>query len=118
MKNKNVQRRPIDEARVDKQLKRLFSSVRYGMADPLLVKYRSRFNKGLSERGKPIFFETKNNVLSLGKKLEILCLYGDYRLVKVDRKPKAGQNVVNNSDTKTIKQNSKVFDNSEPEIKK
>lgn len=103
MKNKNVQRRPIDEAQVDKHLKKLFSSMRYGAGDPLLIKYKSRFTKGQREKKAPVFFETKNNILSLGKKLEILLVYGNYRLVKSYNIIKIGHNVVHKSDGWKVK---------------
>lgn len=101
---KSVEPKIMDTAYVDRELEKLFDSVQWGKNDQLMIKYRSRFLRQLAERKNPDSVPDKNGILSLGKKLEILCLYGDYKLVKVDRKPKVGQNGANNSDTKAIKE--------------
>lgn len=83
---KKVEPKLIDVTQIDKELEKLFSSIPYGKADAAIIKYKSRFNKQKLERNNPEYVPTKNNALSLGKKLEILCSYGDHRIVKVDRK--------------------------------
>lgn len=100
---KRVEPKIMDTAYVDRELEKLFDSVHWGKNDQLIIKYRSRFLRQRMERKNPDSVPDKNGILSLGKKLEILCLYGDYKLVKMDKKSKVGHNVANNSDNKDVK---------------
>lgn len=81
-----IEPRLIDIKYLDRELYRLFNSIPWGKGDDLFTKYRSRFLKEQRERDKPTFIETQNNTLSIAKKLEILCTYGNHRIVKIDKK--------------------------------
>lgn len=73
----------IDIEYLDRELTKLFESIHYGKADELVRKYRSRFAKEQHEKTNPDSVPTKNSIISVGKKLEILCAYGNFRIVKV-----------------------------------
>lgn len=100
---KKVEPKIMDMAYVDRELTKLFASPRYRHGDPLFGKYKSRFIRQQLDKRNPDSVPDKNGILSLGKKLEILCLYGDYKLVKYDRKGKVGQGVASNSDNMDVK---------------
>lgn len=77
--------KPIDVEYIDHELEKFFRSLKRGVKDPLLTKYRSRF---LRDREGRITFEAieRSDRLSLAKKLEILCKYADFELVKSKKK--------------------------------
>lgn len=85
MKTK-IEPRLIDIQYLDRELKRLFDSAPLRHGDPLFGKYKSRFLKQQNGMDKPMFQEDENSMLSVGKKLEILCMYGNHKIVKIDRK--------------------------------
>lgn len=75
---------PIDIKYIDSELEKFFHSLRRGIKDPLLTKYRSRF---LKQQEAFISFEERRKIdgLSVAKKLEILCTYADFTLTKIKR---------------------------------
>lgn len=85
---KKIEPRLLDIQYLDRELVNLFASVRHGEADELFGKYKSRFVKEQREKKDPdsIRSKGKDGMLSVGKKLEILCTYGDHVIVKMDRK--------------------------------
>lgn len=86
MKKKSIEPRLIDIGYIDRELKKLFRSAPQRHGDPLFGKYKSRFFKQQAGRSNPMFEEDKNSMLSVGKKLEILCAYGGHRIVKDEKK--------------------------------
>lgn len=87
IKNK-IEPRLLDIEYLNRELLNLFASVRHGEADELFGKYKSRFVKEQKEKNNPNPVQSKdsNSILSVGKKLEILCTYGNHVIVKIDRK--------------------------------
>jgi len=87
VKNK-IEPRLLDIKYLDSELVNLFASVRHGESDELFGKYKSRFVKEQREKKDPDFVRPKgkDGILSVGKKLEILCTYGDHIIVKIEKK--------------------------------
>lgn len=85
MKTK-IEPKLLDMSYLNQELNELFNSVSHGEGDELFTKYRSRFTKEQQEKNNPDFTKTTNNTISVGKKLEILCTYGNHKLIKVDRR--------------------------------
>lgn len=83
-----IEPRLLDIKYLDRELTKLFASVRHGESDELFGKYKSRFAKEQRENNTPDSIRSKdsNSILSVGKKLEILCTYGNHIIVKIDRK--------------------------------
>lgn len=86
MRKKGISPRLIDIAIVDKELDLFFRSVGRQGCDPVLGKHKSRFYRQQKGMANPDFVPTKSETLSLGKKLEILLLYGRYGLVRPSSK--------------------------------
>lgn len=84
--NTKINPRLIDIAYIDRELVNLFASVHWGKGDELLTKYKSRFIKEQELKKNPKSTRARNGILSVGKKLQILCTYGNHRIVKVDRR--------------------------------
>lgn len=77
----------IDIQYVDQELTKLFKSIERGDKNPTLNKHKERFFK---EKNNVVGFEERRSErLSLAKKLEILCTYGNHKLIKTtDTTPK------------------------------
>lgn len=100
---KKVEPRIMDVERIDRELSNLFKSIKFGSNDVLMIKYRSRFLKQQNGRQNPDMVINKYNTLSLAKKLEILCLYGGYTLVKLDRRANSRHSGISKSDNNAVK---------------
>lgn len=105
MEPKILRPTPVDVEYLDRELKKLFRSSPKVTGDPLFIKYKSRFIKSQYERNNDYFFPTKNNLLSTAKKLEILCTYGGYQLVKADKTDANRHNDMKKSNNKATKFN-------------
>ena len=72
----------IDVRYIDRELNKLFKSLKWGHGNALLTKYKERF---YNEEREVIAFEadTRADRLSLAKKLEILLKFTDHTIIKV-----------------------------------
>lgn len=85
MKKEKLEPRLIDVQYLDRELKKLFASVPHGRGDDMFIKHKSRFQRQQKLKDDPDSDMESNSILSIGKKLEILCMYGGHRIVKADR---------------------------------
>lgn len=85
MKKQKLEPRLIDVQYLDRELRKLFASVPHGVGDDIFIKHKGRFRRQQLERDNPDSDFGKSSTLSVAKKLEILCTYGDHRIVKMDR---------------------------------
>jgi len=85
MKKEKLEPRLIDVKYLDRELRKLFASVPHGKGDDLFIKHKSRFMRQQLERDNPDSDLGKNSTMSVAKKLEVLCMYGGFEIVKSDR---------------------------------
>lgn len=86
MKITKLQHTPIDVEYLNKELKKLFSSF-YRCTNPIVIKQKSRFMSEFKNKKSSRYFNSRKTYpLSTAKKIEILCTYGGFKLVKSDKR--------------------------------